>query len=447
MHTHDADVIVVGAGAAGLAAAQALSGHGRRVIVLEAGRTFDRRLLSPDLFQADDVIDAWWPPIVHEAGSTSTPSTYRQGRGVGGGAAINGMVGVPGDTSTYDWNPYLVPTMQALLRRTTQVAPGKLSRIVAGPIAAAFGESADVGSGESFDRSGWASAALWMDTEPLRRRQPYAESNSGNLTLMTEVEVETVYPNTVTWEHGTLSARHIIVAAGAIQTPRILARSGNQSNALGRHVSDHPAIAFPIDMLTDHYDTRHSGSRVSIVGRFRSSASSGSSSASGHAPDVQIMPIEGFVGETRLPMVMLALTDTRSRGTVDVFSEQPRINLNQLDDPTDRQRLRTAVRSLIRALSGPVLQGDPSLLDATDDDLDVWMIEHLGGYFHISGSARAGSPETSVANAHGRVHGVNNLWVGDISLCPTALSGNPMLVAMAIGDMVGNAVAAALSGA
>jgi choline dehydrogenase len=277
---------------------------------------------------------------------------------------------------------------------------------------------------------------------------------------------------TAVWKGGIVSARQCIIAAGAIGTPRLLARSGNTSPALGRHVSDHPAIAFPIRPLTDHQreddqreddrqDLSPRTSRVSMVGRFHSSG------ASTEPPDLQVMPIERFTDATGQALLMIALTSPQSRGVIDVQSERPRLDLHHLEDATDRRRLRDGVRTTLRALTDRAIrdhvrvefgEGQPDaaeLIDSSDGDLDGWMSDHLGGYFHVCGSARAGAPDTAVADLHGRVHGATHpgathlgathLWVGDVSLCPVPPSGNPMLVAMAIGEAVGRAVAATLA--
>ncbi len=78
----DADVIVVGAGAAGCVAAATAVELGCSVAVFEAGPEgpLPPALRSTDLTRAAEVEDWWWP------------GPYPSGRGLGGGTAVNGMV-------------------------------------------------------------------------------------------------------------------------------------------------------------------------------------------------------------------------------------------------------------------------------------------------------------------------------------------------------------------
>jgi len=60
---------------------------------------------------------------------------------------------------------------------------------------------------------------------------------------------------------------------------------------------------------------------------------------------------------------------------------------------------------------------------------------------HLMGGCAMGtSPEDSVTDAWGRVHGVPWLYVADASLFPDALEINPYLTVMALADRVAEAV-------
>ena len=61
----------------------------------------------------------------------------------------------------------------------------------------------------------------------------------------------------------------------------------------------------------------------------------------------------------------------------------------------------------------------------------------LSGGQHQAGTARMGNdPQTSVCNRHGQVHGIDNLFVADGSLCVTNGGFNPVLTIMALGYWV-----------
>jgi choline dehydrogenase-like flavoprotein len=61
----------------------------------------------------------------------------------------------------------------------------------------------------------------------------------------------------------------------------------------------------------------------------------------------------------------------------------------------------------------------------------------LSGGQHQAGTARMGNdPQTSVCNRFGQVHGIDNLFVADGSLCVSNGGFNPVLTIMALGYWV-----------
>jgi choline dehydrogenase-like flavoprotein len=145
----------------------------------------------------------------------------------------------------------------------------------------------------------------------------------------------------------------------------------------------------------------------------------------------------------------VTLTRPRSRGTVGL--DETAIRYGYLADPADLAALRDAVRTgagLLRApeMAGVVTQADiPSWVDGRDSDAeaDTWIRARLGTALHSCGTARigAGDDPDAVADAHGRVHGVEALRIADGSLLPDVPSRGTALAAVMIGERLAELVA------
>ena len=69
----------------------------------------------------------------------------------------------------------------------------------------------------------------------------------------------------------------------------------------------------------------------------------------------------------------------------------------------------------------------------------------IGGYHHMGTTRMSADPRRGVTDAHGRVHGVENLYVVGSSVFPTAGWANPTLTIAALTLRTSERIAAALT--
>ena len=135
-----------------------------------------------------------------------------------------------------------------------------------------------------------------------------------------------------------------------------------------------------------------------------------------------------------------------SRGRVWLRSadphDAPKIFFNYLAFEEDWEGIRDSVRLTREIFRQPAFDpyrgrelfpGDEVI---TQNEIEAFVREHANTSFHASGTCRMGTDEMAVADAQGRVYGVERLRVADASLMPQITSGNTNAPTIMIGEKV-----------
>lgn len=140
----------------------------------------------------------------------------------------------------------------------------------------------------------------------------------------------------------------------------------------------------------------------------------------------------------------------KSRGYVEIASPAasapPTIVTNALAEEEDRRSSIGLVRYVRRLAQSAALQPyEPREIfpgPQVEDDaaiLDIWN-RYSGSGMHISGTCRMGDDDASVVDTSLRVRGVEGLFVADISVLPSVISGNTNAPAMALGYLAADKI-------
>lgn len=268
-------------------------------------------------------------------------------------------------------------------------------------------------------------------------------------------------------------APHVIVCAGAFNSPRLLMLSGIgpedelsrhnipvkvASPDVGHHLQDHPNVglhararradtgyakdARGIPMLIDglRYLLTHDGP----------AATNGIPSVAFCSPDhpddpptVQIFhtPIGTGLGQgppaPGLTLETIVL-QPQSRGRITLKDADPRsvplIDPNWLSEPDDMTTMLAGLRYGRRALRAPALKDlvAPGLATDSDEGLAEYARNNLFTNYHCVGTCRMGADDQSVVDPALKVRGVDGLRVIDASIMPNLPSGNTQAPTMAI---------------
>ncbi len=372
---------------------------------------------------------------------------YRQGRGLGGGTAVNSLVLGVGDRADYDrwaseadcpgWDwaamePWFARALRAL--RPTTVPFGPLAAAL-GAVAADRGHPTGGRSAE-IDAVGYLAADLAVEpasaVDRVGRRRSAVDTHlrmgpggatPPTLTVRADSAVSRVMidggmAGGVVLDDGSpVRSGTVVLAAGALASPGLLWRSGIRHPSLGRTVSDHPSFVFTV-ALRPHgrRDPGRPAPPISALLRWSSSRHPGDRSAGPQSPvnDLAAQVLDHVGAGTkgrRYGAVIVMLADVESTGRAsfdpgtisggtDTVGPGPRFAPGWLVEAGDRDRLVAGVRHVASLLADPALaagdgvveqvliddRGTPlDVLDEmTDSEVAQWLVDHPGPVSHAA---------------------------------------------------------------
>ena len=284
--------------------------------------------------------------------------------------------------------------------------------------------------------------------------------------------VELVGPDGAT---RTVAARHVVVAAGAVETPRLLLLSGLEHHLIGRYLMVH-FQTIVIGTFDERFHT-HRGRAVTHVHDDAMIVDADARAAAGEAglPWVRGGMVEH--GGPSLPIMEAKLYPWGRHHKELMRSSPMRDRLwaftmqgEDLAQATNRVDLDPSVRDVrgypvarvtyrphahdivASGLHGPRLvqvleeMGATWTMVATSPGLEGSRMSPIPISRHVMGTTRMGEdPSTSVVDPFGRVHGLDNVVVADSSVFVTSAGYGPTLTLVALAARASSAMAGTAS--
>jgi len=231
-------------------------------------------------------------------------------------------------------------------------------------------------------------------------------------------------------ERHTVRAGAVVVAAGALNTPQLLIRSGIPNASIGRHLGLHPVrlvyglfdepqdahMVYPITAHCVKFQHDEDGGYVIEATTIQDPVSFATTLSDESGP-LWGPPLVEAVRRFRYWNGFLAMANDDNNSSVGV-GEDGRERLDVDFQPAERERIDNA------------LGFSREVLEAAGATRVCWtgLVST-----HAQGGCRMGDdPTRSVVDRHGESHDVKRLFVGDGSLVPRTLSVNPSLTIMAL---------------
>ncbi|WP_278265478.1 GMC family oxidoreductase N-terminal domain-containing protein [Nocardia sp. AG03] len=492
--TLDCDVVVVGSG--GGAAAAVLAEAGLDVVVLERGGYYDDRDFGDGELAALTSLYAPGPPTTAEG-----QLTLVAGSCLGGGTVVNWTTSLPTpDRVRAEWADTGVPqfatdefgdALAAVRRRlgvTERKSPlsardGVLERGAralgweVGTLPRNVSEACDAGI-----ECGRCGYGCRVGAKQSTTKTWLADAAAHGARLVVDAEVraitvsagraESVSARTGDGVEITVRARAVVVAAGAIQTPALLRRSGLRNENIGRHLRLHPAAA-----VFGVFEEEIRPWEGALQGRI--SRQHADLDGHGYGVIYETGPVHpglatGFLNWRGAEAHRANLRDfarTNSIGVITRDRDPGSVGIDRGGEPVVKYRLSdydaahlhtgiVGAASILEAAGAqriysghqagvsfePGVRGSLAEFDTACAKAGYGPGRCAMGALHIMGSARmGGSAARSATDPDGATWEVPNIVVADGSSFPTAPGVNPMVTIEAIGYMNARRLAARLT--
>jgi len=262
-----------------------------------------------------------------------------------------------------------------------------------------------------------------------------------------------------------IDAKVVVLAAGAVQTPRILLQSGddgaglaNESGMVGRNLMTHGHEPFFVGgYWPDGTETTRTQSCTIAIQDLYDDA---------RAPAPLGLTLEPRAFGAERPWRMVSEQDPARASAGAAYAERFRSNAfvllmwEDLPCPGNRVSLHPTAKDA-QGLAVPSIHHAPHahdlafgafaaeqgerLLEAAGVQ-DGYRVHWKGPRFHVFGTCRMGDdPSRSVVDADGRAHRLPNLFIADSSVFVTSAGVNPSLTVQAIAARSADQIAAQLA--
>ncbi len=255
-------------------------------------------------------------------------------------------------------------------------------------------------------------------------------------------------------------ADRIVLSAGVYHSPQILMLSGigpwaelarhgiavaHELNGVGENYQDHAVVTMTLKANTD-------GQKPNTRGRSTLKLYYKSDAAREHLDfHIILREITTVSGIGDMIGFSCHLLEQTNRGRLTLASANPDdlpvIDPQMLEHPKDIEAMLAAMKFVQRlANTEPLSQYCGELFSPSPmDDWEKFARSSYTSYFHGVGTCKMGpaADPNAVVDQHLRVHGVDNLWIGDASIMPTVAHANTNLTSMMIGERAADFIKAA----
>ena len=493
--TLDCDVVIVGSGAGGGTAAGVLSAAGLDVIVLEAGDLHDERDFDGGELHGFKDLYAPAPQATVEG-----QMMLLAGRGLGGGTVVNYSTSFrTPDHVREEWADHGTPqfetaeyaaSMDAVCERLSvntdhDKASNRDAVMERGARALGWNVAAMprnvVGCDQGIE-CGRCGMGCRIGAKQSTTKTWLTDAAARGARILTGVTVRTVDQSrgratgvtgrTVAGHSVTVRARAVVAAAGAIQTPALLQRSGLKNPNIGAHLRLHPATAVMgvmdelVEPWTGAMQSRYVDHMADLDGQgygviFETAPMTPGLAANFVAWRSGADHLRRMSQAAHIAGIGVLLRDRDSVGTVKAGKDGEAVvrytlsagDIEHLMQGFDgaAQILEAAGAHTIYSPHNGIAEYQPGRQGTREGF--VADCRRLGaaparlaiGSFHIMGSARmGGSAVTSAVDPDGQSWELPGLYVADASCFPTASGVNPMISIESIAHMNATRLAAAL---